>query len=151
VKDRFAYVITERGRSEFVYRGITYRHGPEQIQLKQPGCWPCTAPCAPRNGSGSRVVREQPAIRRARAYLVERLAENVRLDDLAEHVGLDKYHLVRAFRAHVGVAPYQSLTHLRIARARELLRKGMRAGDVAVAVGYCDQASFTATSCASSA
>jgi AraC-like DNA-binding protein len=89
--------------------------------------------------TGVPAVRERPAIRRARAYLLERLAENVRLDELADHVRLDKYHLIRAFRAHVGVPPYEYLMHARIARARELLQLGLPASEVASAVGYCDQ------------
>jgi AraC-like DNA-binding protein len=48
--------------------------------------------------------------------------------------GLDKFHLVRAFRAEVGVPPYEFLTHLRIARARELLRRGVLVADAAQAV-----------------
>src|SRR5262249_17371482 len=83
--------------------------------------------------------RERAAVKRARDYLREHLSEQVRLDDLADHVGLDKFHLIRAFRAEVGVPPYQFLTHARIHRARELLRAGMPALRVASAVGYCDQ------------
>ena len=83
--------------------------------------------------------RERRAIARARAYLLERLADAIRLDDLADHVGIDKYHLVRAFRSAVGVPPYEFLTHARIHRARELLRAGATAAAAATAVGYCDQ------------
>jgi AraC-like DNA-binding protein len=83
--------------------------------------------------------RERSAVRRARAYLLERLAERVRLDDLADHVGLDKYHLIRAFRAEVGVPPYEFLTHARIQRARELLNRGVSATRAAATLGYYDQ------------
>ncbi len=89
---------------------------------------------------GERAIgRERSAVQRARAYLTERLAEPVRLDDVADHVRLDKYHLIRAFRAEVGAPPYEFLTHARVHRARELLRQGVRAGDAAAAVGFCDQ------------
>lgn len=92
-------------------------------------------------GTGHRasVGRERPAVRKARAYLLERLAEPVRLDELADHVRLDKYHLIRAFRAELGAAPYEYLTHARIYRARELLRAGCAPSAVAPAVGYYDQ------------
>jgi AraC-like DNA-binding protein len=90
--------------------------------------------------AGPRAVgRERRSVQRARAYLRERLSEQVRLDDVADHVGLDKYHLIRAFRAEVGVPPYEFLTHARVHRARELLRRGVTAGDAAVAVGFYDQ------------
>jgi AraC-like DNA-binding protein len=83
--------------------------------------------------------RERSAVRRARAYLLERLAERVRLDELADHVGLDKYHLIRAFRAEVGVPPYEFLTHARIQRARELLNRGVSVTRAAATLGYYDQ------------
>ena len=63
-------------------------------------------------------------MRRARAFLHDALADKITLDDLAEHAGLDKFHLVRAFRAEVGLPPYEYLTHLRVSRAKELLRRG---------------------------
>jgi AraC-like DNA-binding protein len=83
--------------------------------------------------------REHRVVQRARMYLIERLAERVRLDEVADHVGLDKYHLIRAFRAQVGVPPYEFLTHARVHRARELLRRGVAAATAATAVGFCDQ------------
>lgn len=65
------------------------------------------------------------------------------LADLATYADLDKFHLCRAFRAQVGMPPHTYLTHLRIARAKQLLRDGMRASDVAPLVGFYDQAQFT--------
>jgi len=212
MKDRYAFVLSERGTSEFLYRGAVYVQGPGFVQLKQPGeiyrdlrregpatfdvvlieldaVYAARDSFAPRHEvvfdrpqvaaddprarpllalhsqllrggdaladesavaeaalalamlgiSSHPVAQECSAVRRARAYLLERLSDQVRLDDLADHVRLDKYHLIRAFRAEVGVPPYEFLTHARIHRARELLRKGMPVSQVAVALGYCDQ------------
>ena len=83
--------------------------------------------------------RAPRAVRRARAYLHDALADKITLDDLAAHAALDKYHLVRAFRAEVGLPPYEYLTHLRVARASALLRRGVRVAEVAQAVGFCDE------------
>jgi AraC-like DNA-binding protein len=85
------------------------------------------------------LSRERSAVEKAKELLLDRFRENVRLDELAEHAGLDKYHLVRAFRARHGVPPYEYLTHARILFARKLLLRGKRPSDVAAAVGYCDQ------------
>lgn len=82
-------------------------------------------------------------VRRAIELLRERLADAITLDVLAEHAELDKFHLCRAFRAQVGMPPHTYLTHLRIARAKELLRRGVRASDVAPLVGLYDQAQLT--------
>lgn len=79
------------------------------------------------------------AVRRARAFLHDALADKITLDDLAEHAAIDKFHLVRAFRSEVGLPPYEYLTHLRVSRARELLRRGVLVAEAAQAVGFYDE------------
>jgi AraC-like DNA-binding protein len=83
--------------------------------------------------------REPLAVRRARAFLHGAVADKITLDDLAEHAALDKFHLVRAFRAEVGLPPYEYLTYLRVSRARELLQQGAIVAQAAQAVGFCDE------------
>ncbi|MGE0870063.1 MAG: helix-turn-helix transcriptional regulator [Kofleriaceae bacterium] len=83
--------------------------------------------------------RAPRAIRRARAFLHDSLADKVTLDELARFAGLDKFHLVRAFRAEIGLPPYEYLTHARIAKAKQLLQRGGLVADVAQAVGFCDE------------
>lgn len=87
----------------------------------------------------STALHQTRPVRLAMDYLREKLGDNVTLDDLALHAGLDKFHLCRAFRAQIGMPPHQYLTHLRVARARRLLERGMRASDVAFQVGFYDQ------------
>lgn len=92
-------------------------------------------------GSGP-TPRTRP-VRRAMEYLRERLAEPVSLDELARHASLDKFHLCRSFRAQIGMPPHAYLTHLRVLRAKALLRQGVRASDVAPRVGLYDQSQLT--------
>jgi len=92
--------------------------------------------------SSARTDHTRP-VRRAMDYLRERLADAITLDVLAQHADLDKFHLCRAFRAQIGMPPHAYLTHLRIARAKELLLRGVRASDVAPLVGLYDQAQLT--------
>jgi AraC-like DNA-binding protein len=82
-------------------------------------------------------------VRRATEYLRTQLSQSISLDDLARHADLDKFHLCRAFRAQVGMPPHAYLTHLRIARAKQLLKTGVRASEVAPLVGLYDQAQLT--------
>jgi AraC-like DNA-binding protein len=86
-----------------------------------------------------RSQRAPRAVFRAQTFLRDALARKITLDELAQHAELDKFHLVRAFRAEVGLPPYEYLTHLRIARARALLRTGMFGAEVAQSVGFCDE------------
>jgi AraC-like DNA-binding protein len=81
----------------------------------------------------------RPSVRRAREFLLDHLADDVTLDVLADHARADKFHLCRAFSREIGFPPYAFLTHARIVRARELLRRGVRASQVASLVGFCDQ------------
>lgn len=82
-------------------------------------------------------------VRRALEYIRERFDDAITLDDLAAYADLDKFHLCRAFRAQMGMPPHMYLTHLRIARAKELLVRGVRASEVAPLVGLYDQAQLT--------
>lgn len=95
--------------------------------------------------TGMRRTRPDPSrpVRRAIEYIEDRMASSITLADLAEHASLDKFHLCRAFRAQVGMPPHAYLTHLRIMKAKSLLRRGVRASEVAPLVGFCDQALLT--------
>jgi AraC-like DNA-binding protein len=81
----------------------------------------------------------RPSVRRARDFLLAHIAEQVTLDEVAEHARADKFHLCRAFSHELGFPPYAFLTQARIARARTLLRRGVRPSEVAQLVGFCDQ------------
>jgi AraC-like DNA-binding protein len=89
--------------------------------------------------SATRGERAPRAVRLARAFLHDALADKITLDELAVHARLDKFHLVRAFRAAVGLPPYEYLTYVRVWKARELLQGGARVADAAQAVGFYDQ------------
>jgi AraC-like DNA-binding protein len=76
-------------------------------------------------------------------YIRARSSDSITLDDLAGHAELDNFHLCRAFRAQIRMPPHTYLTHLRIARAKALLRDRMRASHLAPLVGIYDQAQLT--------
>lgn len=78
-------------------------------------------------------------VRRAIELLRERLDDEVTLEGLADHAGIDKFHLCRAFRTQVGLPPHAYLTRLRIMRAKELLAAGVRPSEIAPRVGLYDQ------------
>lgn len=78
-------------------------------------------------------------IQRAREYIEQRYAENISLDDVASISGLSAYHFLRVFRRDMGMTPHAYLTHVRVLRARALLRMGYPIAQAAVNVGFVDQ------------
>jgi AraC family transcriptional regulator len=82
-------------------------------------------------------------VNKIKEYLLAHYDENICLSRLAELVGLNQFYLVRVFRKHVGLPPYNYLTQIRMAKARNLLISGMPPAEVASAVGFCDQSHFT--------
>ena len=76
----------------------------------------------------------------ARDLLHSRYRESVTLEDLKLASGATtKQQLIRSFRVAFGFTPHRYLTHLRLGRARQLLRYGNECGEVAHAVGFYDQ------------
>lgn len=78
-------------------------------------------------------------ISRVRDYLREHCGRRTTLDELARLAGMCRFALVRAFTKEVGMPPHAYQTHLRVARARELITAGRRLSDVALEVGFTDQ------------
>lgn len=89
------------------------------------------------------VGREGAVVARARRYLEERAAERPTLEQLAEHVGLSPFHLLRVFQRTVGSTPHAYLTHVRVSRARDLLNDGLPPAEVALITGFADQSHLT--------
>lgn len=79
------------------------------------------------------------AVGRARDYLHSHHARDLSLEELAAVAGLSPFHLVRAFRAAIGLPPHAYLLRLRLAHARTLLGRGVPAADAALAAGFADQ------------
>ncbi|WP_158817672.1 AraC family transcriptional regulator [Methylocapsa sp. S129] len=83
------------------------------------------------------------AIKRVKAYLLERFDESVTLDELSVLSRLSPFHLVRSFARHVGAPPHAYQIRVRIERARTLLRNGTAPAEAAHLLGFGDQSHFT--------
>jgi len=79
------------------------------------------------------------AVRQAQGLLAADLSPGLSLSDLALACGMDTFALHRAFTRLVGLPPHAHQTHLRLRRAKELLRKGASLLDAALEAGFCDQ------------
>lgn len=88
-------------------------------------------------------TRLHPAVRRACEYLEKHPGPRVPLDELARAAYMSKYHLVRRFKAALGVTPGQYQVLIRLARARTFLEQGHPPARVAYETGFADQSHLT--------
>lgn len=79
------------------------------------------------------------AVQRAKALLESESGAECSLPGLAQACGVDMYALHRAFTRMVGLPPHAYQTHLRLRRAKALLRSGASASEAALEAGFCDQ------------
>lgn len=93
-----------------------------------------------QNRSQNSSSRESASIKRTCRFLEENLLVNPSLDELAALVGHNKFTFLRQFKQAKGITPHHYAISIRIAKARELLARGISASEVAFAVGFSDQA-----------
>jgi AraC-like DNA-binding protein len=91
----------------------------------------------------ARLGRERGPMARVRDAIEQRYAEPLRLGELAQIAELSRHHVIRAFRAEVGLTPHAYVVDVRVRRARELLGAGVPPAEVALRVGFADQAHLT--------
>ena len=99
--------------------------------------------CADVHPGEQRLGRERKAIQQARSYIEERFAQGISLSELAEHVSLSPYYLLRVFRAEVGMPPHTYLESVRVRHAQRLIEAGKPLVEVAAEVGFSDQSHLT--------
>jgi AraC family transcriptional regulator len=82
--------------------------------------------------------------RRVISRLLDNLAGNPNLSELAALCGLSRGYFIRAFRQITGMPPHRWLSMQRVKRAKELLRETkLPIADIAVDCGFADQSHLT--------
>jgi len=82
-------------------------------------------------------------VRVARDFIDAHFAERIQLSSLAAVCGASPFHLIRVFRAAVGVPPHAYLKQRRVAHAMTMLRNGVPVATIAYACGFSDQSHLT--------
>lgn len=101
------------------------------------------AAVAPHRATANPPASPSPAIRRALALMQQRLAEPLRVADLAAAAGWSASHLQAEFRRQLGESPARHLARLRLAAAEALLRDTDRPfAQVALACGFSEQSAL---------
>ena len=70
-------------------------------------------------------------------YINHHLSQSIKLEDLAAHVGISKFHFSRLFKKSMGISPHQYVMGQRIELAKQLLlQSNMPISDVALECGF---------------
>ena len=71
-------------------------------------------------------------------------SSNIKISDIARHVGLNRSYFSNLFTKTLGVSPQEYLLSLRIEKACNLLEDfGLTIGEISMRVGYMDQLTFS--------
>lgn len=87
----------------------------------------------------------QKEVQRAKDFIEQNYKDNFSLEDLSNYAYLSKFHLLRAFKKQVGITPGTYQIQLRLNEARKLIFKTKSLTEVALELGFTDQAHFTNT------
>ncbi|WP_434339897.1 helix-turn-helix domain-containing protein [Motilimonas cestriensis] len=79
---------------------------------------------------------------RAKERLLDQLDNAPSLTELAQEVGISRYHLIRSFKAAFGLSPHAFLLDAKIKMAKRKLKQGQSIADTAFALGFNDQSHF---------
>src|SRR5690606_8164804 len=101
--------------------------------------------CAKSHEEGvDKVNAAREAAIQAKRWIESELSANITLDEIASHVSLSKYYLLRVFREAFGMPPLQYQLQLRIQQAKRLLNsESLAIADIAAQVGYASSTAFT--------
>ncbi|QGQ93976.1 AraC family transcriptional regulator [Paenibacillus psychroresistens] len=76
-------------------------------------------------------------IQQAIAFMNANYAHNTSISEVAGHVGLSSYYFIRLFQQHTKLTPHQYMTHIRMEKAVQLLRKStLPIEEIAEKVGF---------------
>lgn len=64
------------------------------------------------------------------------------IENMARHIGMSPYHMIRQFKAVCGLTPHQFQIQCRVRKAQKLLEQGESVTEAAYATGFCDQSHF---------
>lgn len=87
-------------------------------------------------------VRHQTVIK-AREMLSGELDRKITLEEVAQSVGLSRYHFLRTFKRETGTSPHQFRMLKRLEKAKALLAHGQPPARAALATGFSDQSHFS--------
>jgi len=93
-----------------------------------------------------RYVQDPPIIRRSKDYIERHLSDRIKLGTIARALNMSRFHFCRTFKQATGQTFVDYLSHVRVDRARILLRdRGLRISEIAYEVGFQTLTHFNRT------
>lgn len=91
----------------------------------------------------SATNRRNPYVRQVENYIRQSYMQNIRIEQIAKHLNLDRRYLGRLFKEETGKSMQQYLLQVRIEAADQYLRQGYNVRESAKLCGYEDVSNFT--------
>lgn len=85
---------------------------------------------------------DEHGMRRVRDYLVSRVEEDIRVQELAELAGMSRFQLTRQFQRAFGLPLHAYHLHLKLEEGKRRLRLAIPIAQVANDLGFADQSHF---------
>lgn len=83
-------------------------------------------------------------VKNAIEYMNYHYQEKIKINELAEYIGVNRSYLTNMFKKEVGYSPQEYLVNLRIEKAKQLIRNTrMTISAIAEQIGYSDQLAFS--------
>ena len=95
-----------------------------------------------REGSSANLHRND-MVKTAMIYIRKHLAEHLTLDEISQHVGVNKHYLSREFKRIIGKTIFDTILLLRCTEAKQRLLEGMTVTEAAHACGFENLSYFT--------
>ena len=88
-------------------------------------------------------ARQESYVKKAFLFIEDHFSEDISVQDIAFHVGLERSYLYRLFTKHVGTSPSRYLLNYRLDKAAEMLEnKALSVAKISLAVGFYDVSHF---------
>ncbi len=81
-------------------------------------------------------------LQRVKVFIDKYYDQKITLDDISDHVNVNKYSVLKAFKRKYKITPYQYVLKQRTLKAKNLIKQNMPLGEIAMLCGFCDQSNM---------
>jgi len=84
-------------------------------------------------------------VKKAIAYIRQNISQKITLDDIANHVGISKFHLSREIKAFTRMTVVDTINQIRCSEAQRMIKNGSSVSAAAISCGFENLSYFTRT------